>query len=301
MDRPKRRGNTEFAWRAGRPRSRKARLEAASLEGGARSVAEDVGVGAEAEADELELVVDDAVKENQVGFDVAVADAGEFALERVVAEGRRKRTLCAEKPDDVLDFLGVLSPADGALVIAVESGGEDGNEHGGHSSGMASRAANISSTLAKGPYSGSVPASRRSRRWRVSSLGISSLFSGMVPRERVSARRRFMASEVETPSREKRARALRLVSGATRKEMVAVFMAGSGPCVGRIMSGGRGHCKQFARGGTGRVTCFAGGPYALRQNAGGPPAPPGHGKMPHLPKRGWKPHLRKGKRILNVA
>ena len=40
-------------------------------------------MGAEAEADELELVVDDAVKENQVGFDVAVADAGEFALERV--------------------------------------------------------------------------------------------------------------------------------------------------------------------------------------------------------------------------
>ena len=53
-------------------------------------------MGAEAEADELELVVDDPVKKNQVGFDMAVADAGEFALERMVVEGCRKRTLCAE-------------------------------------------------------------------------------------------------------------------------------------------------------------------------------------------------------------
>ena len=50
-------------------------------------------MGAEAEADELELVVDDPVKKNQVGFDMAVADAGEFALERMVVEGCRKRTL----------------------------------------------------------------------------------------------------------------------------------------------------------------------------------------------------------------
>ena len=218
-----------------------------------RLQSEEVGVGAEAEADELELVVDDAVKENQVGFDVAVADAGEFALERMVAEGRRKGALCAEKPDDGLDFFGILAAAEGALVVAVESGGEDGDEHGGHSSGMASRAANISSTLSKGPYRGSVPASRRSRSWRVSSLGISapSPLEGMVPRERVSARRRFMASEVVTPSREKRARARRLVSGATRKDMVAVFMAGNDSCLGGTMARGRGHCKQI-EGGTER-------------------------------------------------
>ena len=181
-------------------------------------------MGPYADADELELVVDDAVKEYQVGFDVAVAESGEFSLERVVAQGGRERTLGAEEPDDGLDFFGVFAAADDALEIAVEGTGENGDEHGGHSSGMASRAANISSTLLKGPYRGSVPASRRSRSWRVSSLGISSLFAGMVPRERVSARRRFMASEVETPRREKRAWARRLVSGATRKDMVAEGM-----------------------------------------------------------------------------
>ena len=188
---------------------------------GGPSEAEEVGVGAYADTDELELVVDDAGKENQVGFDVAVAEACELSLERVVAEGGREWALGAEKPDDGLDFFGVLAAPDDSFEIAVEGTGENGDEHEGYSSGMASRAANISSTLSKGPYRGSVPASRRSRSWRVSSLGISSLFSGMVPRERVSARRRFMASEVETPSREKRARARRLVSGATRKDMVA--------------------------------------------------------------------------------
>lgn len=182
-----------------------------------RLQSEEVGVGAEAEADELELVVDDAVKENQVGFDVAVADAGEFALERMVAEGRLKGALCAEKPDDGLDSFGIPAAAEGALVVAVECGGKDGDEHGGHSSGMASRAANISSTLSKGPYRGSVPASRRSRSWRVSSLGISSFSCSA-----------GMAGE-----------------GVGRVLRERVFMAGNGPCMGGTMVRGRGHCKQI--------------------------------------------------------
>ena len=46
-------------------------------------------MGAEAETDQLQLVLDDPINENKVGFNMAVAVAGEFPFERMIGKLRQ--------------------------------------------------------------------------------------------------------------------------------------------------------------------------------------------------------------------
>lgn len=72
---------------------------------------EQIGVGAEAEANELELPVVDAVNQNKVRFDMAVAIASVFSLERMILQGWRKRLPGAKQINDRFDFSKIFATA----------------------------------------------------------------------------------------------------------------------------------------------------------------------------------------------
>ena len=194
-------------------------------------------MGAEAEANQFQAAFDDAVDQEEVRFDVAVAVAGVFSLERVVTEGGRQGCPCAKQIDGTLDFRPAFAALQGQFVVADEAVFENRFEHGAQS-GMASMKSSISRALAKGPYEGSFPSISRSRMARVSALGISRL-AGVPVR--------------------------RLALGFARKGMVAVEdMAGLVPLsmfgrnIGRNGGNGKTALRTVEKG-------VAGGPPALRQ------------------------------------
>ena len=129
-------------------------------------------MGAEAETDQLQLVLDDPINENKVGFNMAVAVAGDFPFERMIVESGRKRLLVAKQVDDGCNLLKAFAATDGKFKVAGELPRKNAIEHGGQA--FSSNAAfSISSVLLYGPNSGSVPASMRLKRARVSVFGIS--------------------------------------------------------------------------------------------------------------------------------
>lgn len=72
------------------------------------SVAKKVGMGSKAEADKFEAVFDDAVNQEKVRLDMAVAVPGVLSLEGMVAEGGGKGRLRAEQADGIHDFSRLL-------------------------------------------------------------------------------------------------------------------------------------------------------------------------------------------------
>ena len=189
---------------------------------------------AEPYADELELVLYNAIDKHEVRFDMAVAESGVAAGKGMVAERGRQRSLSAEQINDGRYLFQTFSATDRKLEVARELLREDAAQHGGQSS-IAKAAFSISSVLLNGPYVGSVPAMSRSRIARVSAFGVSlssssSTMGNGKPRcSRVCMRRTFMPVEVVMPRREKRRSARRLISGLTRNAIVADAMAECSP------------------------------------------------------------------------
>lgn len=190
-------------------------------------VLEQVAVRTEANADELKLGLHDAVNQDKVGLDMAIAITGVVSRKRMVAQRRRQWFLGAKKPDDVLNLCRVLASLDNTFEVFLEIRFVDWRKHTRQSF---IKSANISSTLLKGPCEGSNPAMSRSRMARVSALGMCSSFSGNCmgngkPRcSRVCMSRMFMPVDVDMPRREKRSSARRLISGFTRNAIVAEFI-----------------------------------------------------------------------------
>ncbi len=86
---------------------------------------EEVGVGAEAEANEFEAVCHDPVNQDEVGLDVAVAVAGELPFEGMVAASGGKGPLRTEQINDGHDFPEVLSLFRHAFEVAGKLGFEN--------------------------------------------------------------------------------------------------------------------------------------------------------------------------------
>ena len=107
-------------------------------------------MGAEAEADELELAAVDVVNQNEVRFDVAVAESPPFAFEGVVAECGRKRLPGTKQFDGVFDFRPAFAPFEGELEIADETLFQNRRQHGIQIFADSAKSS-ISWTLAKGP------------------------------------------------------------------------------------------------------------------------------------------------------
>ena len=82
-------------------------------------------MGAKTDAKELELVLNDAVDQNQVGFDMAVAKSCKFALERMVAKGGSEGALGAKKVNDGRNLVGIFAAPDGEFEVAGESSHEN--------------------------------------------------------------------------------------------------------------------------------------------------------------------------------
>ena len=188
-----------------------------------------VAVRTEAGADELKLVLHDAVDQDKVRLDMAIAESCIVPGKRMVSQAWRKRLFGAEKIDDGRNLMRIFSATHGTFVASHEFFSEYARKHGSQSS-IASIALNISSVLSNGPYVGSVPAIMRSRTARVSALGMCSSFSGTCigngkPRcSRVCMSRMFMPVDVDMPRRVKRASARCLTSGFTRNAIVAEFI-----------------------------------------------------------------------------
>lgn len=134
-------------------------------------------MGADTGADQFKPVFDNAVDQYKVGFNMAVAESGVIAFERVVSERGRKGCPVAKELDDTHDLLQILASPNRPPDIALKGCRIDRGEHGGQSFMMS---ANISSVLSNGPYIGSVPARTRSRTARVSALGYSFASSSSV-------------------------------------------------------------------------------------------------------------------------
>lgn len=188
-----------------------------------------VAMRTEANADELKLVLHDAVNQDKVGLDMAIAITGVVSRKSMVAQIWRKRLLRAEKINDSSYLLKAFTAPDSKFEVARELLFEDSGKHNVQSS-MASAALSISSVLLNGPYEGSRPAMSRSRIARVSAFGMCSSFSGTCigngnPRcSRVCMSRMFMPVDVDMPRRVKRASARRFTSGFTRNAIVAEFI-----------------------------------------------------------------------------
>ena len=180
-------------------------------------------------ADKLKLVLHDAVNQDKVWLDMAIAIAGVVSGKRMVAQRGRKGLLRAEKINDSSYLLKAFTAPDSKFEVARELLFEDCGEHDGQSS-MSNADLSISSTLLNGPYEGSNPAISRSRTARVSALGMCSSSSGNCmgngkPRcSIVCMSRIFMPVDVDMPSREKSLSARRLISGFTRNAIVAEFI-----------------------------------------------------------------------------
>ena len=189
-----------------------------------------VAMRTEANADELKLVLHDAVNQDKVWLDMAIAVTGVVSGKRRVAQIWRKRLSRLEKIDDGSCLLKAFTAPDSKFEVARELLFEDSGKHNVQSS-MSSAALSISSVLSKGPYDGSRPAMSRSRTARVSALGICSSSSGTCmgkgkPRcSIVCIKRIFMPVDVDMPSREKSLSARRLISGFTRNAIVAEFIS----------------------------------------------------------------------------
>ena len=194
------------------------------------SFSKQVAIRTEANADELKLGLHDAVDQDKVRLDMAIAESCIVPGKRMVVQIRRKRLFGAEKIDDGRNLMRIFSATHGTFVASHEFFSEYARKHGSQSS-IASIALNISSVLSNGPYVGSVPAIMRSRTARVSALGMCSSSSGTCmgngkPRcSRVCMSRMFMPVDVDMPSREKRLSARRLISGFTRNAIVAEFIS----------------------------------------------------------------------------
>lgn len=205
-----------------------------------------VAVRAESGADELKLVLHDAVDQDKVRLDMAIAESCIVPGKRMVVQIRRKRLLGAEKIDDGRNLMRIFSATHGTFVASHEFFSEYARKHGSQSS-IASIALNISSVLSNGPYVGSVPAIMRSRTARVSALGMCSSSSGTCmgngkPRcSIVCMSRIFMPVDVDMPRREKRSSARRLISGFTRNAIVAEFIG-----VRFLLFDNSEHCITFA-------------------------------------------------------
>ena len=186
-----------------------------------------VAIRTEANADELQLGLHDAVNQDKVGLDMAIAITGVVSRKRMIAQRRRQWFLGAKKPDDVLNLCRVLASLDNTFEVFLEIRFVDWRKHTRQSF---IKSANISSTLLNGPYEGSNPAMSRSRTARVSALGMCSSSSGTCmgngkPRcSIVCIKRTFMPVDVDMPSREKSLSARRLISGFTRNAIVAEFI-----------------------------------------------------------------------------
>ena len=187
-----------------------------------------VAMRTEANADELKLVLHDAVNQDKVWLDMAIAVTGVVSGKRRVAQRRRQWFLGAKKPDDVLNLCRVLASLDNTFEVFLEIRFVDWRKHTRQSF---IKSANISSTLLKGPCEGSNPAMSRSRTARVSALGMCSSSLGTCmgngkPRcSIVCIKRIFMPVDVDMPSREKSLSARRLISGFTRNAIVAEFIS----------------------------------------------------------------------------
>lgn len=188
-----------------------------------------IAVRAAAGADELDLILHDAVNQDKVRLNMAIAVSGVIAGKRMVSQTWRKRLLGSEKINDCGNLFETFASLDSKLEVARELPSEDSGKHNSQSS-MSSAALSISSVLSNGPYDGSRPAMSRSRMARVSALGMCSSFSGTCigngkPRcSSVCMSRMFKPVDVDMPSREKRSSARRLSSGFTRNAIVAEFM-----------------------------------------------------------------------------
>ena len=188
-----------------------------------------VAVRAESGADELKLVLHDAVDQDKIRLNMAIAVSGVVAGKRMVSQTWRKRLLGSEKINDCGNLFEAFASLDSKLKVARELLSEDSGKHNGQSS-MSSADLSISSVLSNGPYDGSRPAMSRSRTARVSALGMCSSFSGTCigngkPRcSRVCMSRMFMPVDVDMPRREKRSSACCLTSGFTRNAIVAEFI-----------------------------------------------------------------------------
>ena len=188
-----------------------------------------VAVRTEANADELKLVLHNAVNQDKVWLDMAIAITGVIAGKRMVSQIWRKRLLGSEKVNDCGNLFEAFASLDSKLKVARELLSEDSGKHNSQSS-MSSADLSISSVLSNGPYDGSRPAMSRSRIARVSALGMCSSFSGNCigngnPRcSRVCMSRMFMPVDVDMPRRAKRASARRFTSGFTRNAIVAEFI-----------------------------------------------------------------------------
>lgn len=188
-----------------------------------------IAVRTKANADELKLVLHDAVNQDKVWLNVAIAVSRVVAGKRMVSQTLRKWLLGAEKINDRVDLFEAFAALDGKLEVARELLFEDNIKHNGQSS-MSSAALSISSVLLNGPYDGSRPAMSRSRIARVSALGACSSSSDTCigngkPRcSSVCMSRMFMPVDVDMPRREKRLSARRLTSGFTRNAIVAEFI-----------------------------------------------------------------------------
>lgn len=191
------------------------------------SFSKQVAVRTKTNADKLKLVLHDAVNQDKVWLDVAIAITGVVSRKRMIAQRRRQWFLGAKKPDDVLNLCRVLASLDNTFEVFLEIRFVDWRKHTRQSF---IKSANISSTLLNGPYEGSNPAMSRSRTARVSALGMCSSSSGTCmgngkPRcSIVCIKRTFMPVDVDMPSREKSLSARRLISGFTRNAIVAEFI-----------------------------------------------------------------------------
>lgn len=188
-----------------------------------------VAVRTEAGADELKLILHDAVNQDKIRLNMAIAVSGVIAGKRMVSQTWRKRLPGSEKINDCGNLFEAFASLDSKLKVTRELLFEDSGKHNSQSS-MSSADLSISSVLSNGPYDGSRPAMSRSRIARVSAFGMCSSFSGTCigngnPRcSRVCMSRMFMPVDVDMPRREKRLSARRLTSGFTRNAIVAVFI-----------------------------------------------------------------------------
>lgn len=186
-----------------------------------------VAVRTEAGADELKLILHDAVNQDKIRLNMAIAVSGVVAGKRMVSQTWRKRLPGAEKFDYMHYLARVFALLEYTLEIFFEARFVNGRKHIRQSF---IKSANISSTLSNGPYDGSRPAMSRSRIARVSAFGMCSSFSGTCigngnPRcSRVCMSRMFMPVDVDMPRREKRSSARCLTSGFTRNAIVAEFI-----------------------------------------------------------------------------
>ena len=191
-----------------------------------RLFAEEVGVGAG--TGKAEFRRSGFVHEEPIGSDVAFAFREPVANEGMVTVGGGERLPVCQQFEDAGQFGEVPVTPFAEFEVTLELGGGDNGFH----------RASFSRASTESYRERLRSLSRSSMACRVVSLGVSSASSDKVmgqgkPRwARDCMRRTFMAVEVDMPRRAKRSSARRLVSGDTRKAMVAVLdMAGCSPFV----------------------------------------------------------------------